>query len=182
VHTPEFYNRRKGFEFGRKKGEPKTIDGVKIEHRVGVQAPVEVVWEILHDVAAWPEWNPLYSKVSGLVRIGERLNLTRTLDGRPPEEIQAVVLDWTPNELLHAKRPVMGGLASSVCYWEIDKLENEACVFSNGELFLGFFGKWQGNRERRALRRGYAAMGEALKARAEAQWRASGASPTSVEP
>jgi hypothetical protein len=180
VVTPDFYNRRKGFDFGRKKGEPKTIDGIKIEHRVGIQAPAHVVWEILHDVAAWPDWCPLYPKVSGVVRIGEKLHLTRVLDKGPAEEIAATVLDWTPDELLHAKRPVMGGLASAVCYWEIDKLEEDACIFSNGELFLGFFGKWQAKRMRGTLRRGYAAMGDALKARAEARWRTGSSSPTST--
>lgn len=179
VHTPEFYNRRKGFEFGRKKGEPKTVEGVKLEHRIGIHAPAEVVWEILHEVAGWPEWNPLYSKASGVVRIGEKLSLTRVLDKGPPEEIQATVLDWTPDELLHAKRPVMGGLGSAVCYWEIDKLEEDACIFSNGELYLGMFGKWLGKRMRWPLRRGYGAMGEALKERAEARWRARASSPTS---
>jgi hypothetical protein len=180
VHTPEFYNRRKGFEFGNKKGEPKTVDGTKVEHRIGVQAPVQVVWEVLADVAAWPEWNPLYPKASGVLRIGEKLSLTRKLDKGGPEEIQATVLDWTPDELIHAKRAVLGGLGTAVCYWEIDKLDEAACIFSHGELYLGMFGQWQGKRMRGTLRRGYAAMCDALKERAEARWRERAPSPTSA--
>jgi hypothetical protein len=180
VHGPEFYNRRKGFEFGRKKGEPKTIPGVKVENRIGVQAPASAVWEVLHDVAAWPTWNPLYTKVSGMMRIGERLTLTRAVPGRPEETLDATVVDWTPNELLHTKRTLLGGFVTSIGYWEIDVLDEEASVFSNGELFMGLLASWHVRRSRRALRQGYALMGEALKAKVEVQWRERPGSPTSV--
>ena len=180
VHGPEFYNRRKGFEFGRKKGEPKTIPGVKVENRIGVRAPASAVWEALRDVDAWPSWNPLYTKVSGMMRIGEHLSLTRAVPGRGEETLDTTVLDWTPNELLHARRTLLGGFVTSVCYWEIDVLDEEASVFANGELFMGLLASWHVRRSRRALRQGYALMGEALKARVEAQWRDRAGSPTSV--
>jgi hypothetical protein len=179
VHAPEFYNRKKGFQFGRKKGEPKAPAGVKLEHRIGVQAPAEVVWEILQDVAAWPSWNPIVSQAEGTVRIGEKHSFTRTLPGGRPEAIVSTVVDWTPNELIHTKRSRLGGLVTVVAYWEIDTLAEENCIFSNGELFLGMLGPGQAKRLKGPLRRGYTAVCEAMKAKAEAEWRARSGAPTS---
>ncbi|HEY3697233.1 SRPBCC domain-containing protein [Phenylobacterium sp.] len=174
--APDFYNRRKGFEFGRDRSGPA---GVKIERRVGVQAPAAVVWEIIHDVARWPEWNPVYPKAEGAVRIGEALTLTRALPGQPHKVIQPVVLDWTPNELLHLKLSTLGGMALVTCYWEIDALAEASCIFSSGELYTGWLGPGAARSIRGSLRRGFAAVCEAMKARAEAAWRAQGGAPTS---
>jgi hypothetical protein len=115
------------------------------------------------------------------MRIGEHLILTRALPGRPAETLDTTVVDWTPNELLHVKRTLLGGFVTSIGYWEIDVLDEEASVFSNGELFLGLLKSWYVRRSRRVLREGYALMGEALKARAEAQWRSRADAPTSAQ-
>ncbi len=172
---PDFYNRRKGFDIK----PPAPPEGMKIESRIGVQAPADVVWDILQDVAAWPDWNPIYPKASGVVRIGERLTYARAMPGRPHDQFQATVLDWTPNELLHVRRAVMGGLVPVIQYWEIDTLAEENCVFSSGELYAGWLGRSAAQSLRRALRRGFEAEGEALKARAEAAWRERRGAPKS---
>ena len=174
--TVEFYNRRKGFEIPKGGGGPM---GVKYEHRVGVHAPAAVIWEMIQDVASWPEWNPMYPKASGIVRIGEKLTLTRALPGQPHQVIEPVVLDWTPNELLHVKRTAFGGMFSVTSYWEIDALAEENCIFSTGELYLGFLGRRTARRLRGALKRGFMAAAEAMKARAEAAWQAQVSQPTS---
>lgn len=174
--APDFYTRRKGFEFKR----PAPPAGVKVERRIGVQAPADVVWEIIHDVAAWPEWNPLYPKSAGAVRIGERIDLTRALPGRGPDAFSATVLDWTPNELLHLRRASLGGLVAATLYWEIDTLAEENCVFSTGELYMGWLGPSAAGRIRRPLRKGLTAACEALKARAELMWRDRRGAPTSA--
>lgn len=174
---PEFYNRRKGFEFKASSGPL----GLKIENRVGVQAPPAIVWEILHDLAAWPEWNPIYPETAGEVRIGQVVTLTRALPDQPPEPLQATVIDWTPDELLHLKRTALRGLVAVTHYWEIDTLEREdCCAFSNGELYLGWLGPSVGRRIRRSLRKGVTAVGAAMKARAEALWRERRGAPTSA--
>jgi len=172
----DFYNRRKGFNIPKGKSGPT---GVKVEHRIGVHAPAEVVWEMIHDVAGWPQWNPIYPKAAGVVRIGERLSFTRALPGQPHQQIEATVLDWTPNELLHLKRTALGGLMSVTHYWEVDALAEEGCVFSSGELYTGWLGPSAARRIRGSLKRGFVAVAEAVKARAEAAWQARSAAPTS---
>ena len=173
---PDFYNRRKGFNIPKGGGGPV---GIKIEQRIGVHAPASLIWEMIQDVASWPDWNPIYTKASGVVRIGEKIRLTRALPGQPHEEIESTVLDWTPDELLHLKRTAYGGLFSVTSYWEIDTLAEEGCIFSTGELYLGFLGRQKARQLRRSLRQGFTAACDAMKARAEAAWQAQAKPPTS---
>ena len=151
---------------------------VKIEHRLGVQAPAETIWAVLADVPAWASWNPLYTKAEGVVRIGSPLTLELSLADRKPQTIRPVVVDWVPNEQIHWRLSALGGLVKSIRYLEIDKLTETGCVFSNGELFEGMLGPTVARRLRPALRGGFRAMGEAVKARAEAAWRQAGGGPT----
>ncbi len=141
---------------------------LKIEHRLGIQASPAAIWAVIFDVSAWSQWNPLYPQASGEVRIGSRLNLKLALAGRDPRIITPTISDWVPNEQIHWRLSVLGGLVKSTRYLEIEQLNDNACVFSNGELFEGPLGPTIAKRLRPAIRAGFAAMGEAVKARVEA--------------
>ena len=166
--------------FARTPGGPKPTDmpaaspkasgpkGVRIEHRVGVQASPEIIWAVLYDLASWGEWNPLYPKAAGEIRIGGQLNLTLALPGEAEREIQPTVLEWVPNEQLHWKLSLMGGMVKTVRYIEIEQLAEASCIVSNGEIFGGWMGSSVARRSGRAIQRGFIAFSEALKARAEA--------------
>jgi hypothetical protein len=149
---------------------PKAPPGLRIEHRNGVQAPPEVIWEVIADLKAWAEWNPLYPKAAGEIRIGSALDLTLALPGQTPQEIKPVVLDWVPNDQLHWKLAMAGGLVKTLRFLEIEKLADESCIVSNGEYFAGLMGPGLARRMGRTIYRGFKEMNEALKARAELLW------------
>ena len=56
---------------------------VKLEHRLGIRAPAEAIWDVIADVERWAEWNPLYPKAAGVIRIGAPLELELALPGQP---------------------------------------------------------------------------------------------------
>jgi len=146
--------------------------GVPIEHRIGIQAPAETIWEILYDLTSWESWNPMYTKASGDIRIGGTLDLTLEVPGQPVQQIRPVVLEWVPNEQLHWRLSLMGGLVKTTRYIEIETLAEASCIVSNGEFFAGVMGPTVVRRMGGSVRRGFAAMNEALKTRAEARWAA----------
>lgn len=148
----------------------KAPGGLRVEHRIGVQAPADAIWEIVHDLGRWSEWNPTYPQAAGEVRIGNILTLTLALPGQPNQDLKAKVLDWVPNEQLHWQLSMMGGLIRTLRYIEITPLTEVACIVDNGEIFGGLMGPSLGKRMGRTVRRGFEAMNEALKARAEAEW------------
>ena len=149
---------------------PKPPGGVRVEDRIGVQAPAEVIWEIVHDLSRWHEWNPTYPRAEGQVKIGGVLSLTLALPGQPPQELSPKVLDWVPNEQIHWELRLMGGLIKTMRYIEITPLAEAGCIVDNGELFGGLMGPSLGKRVGRSVQRGFKAMNEALKDRAEAEW------------
>jgi len=149
---------------------PKPPPGLRIEHRIGIQAPPDVIWEAISDLAAWADWNPLYPKAAGDVRIGGTLALTLALPGHKPRQIAPVVLDWTPNELLHWRLTMIGGLVKTVRFLEIETLAEASCIVSNGEIFGGLIGSRAVKPMGNAIYRGFREMNEALKARAELLW------------
>jgi hypothetical protein len=151
---------------------PKAPPGLRIEHRIGIQAPPEVIWEVIADLSAWHEWNPLYPRAEGTIRIGQPLSLTLALPGQKPQEIAPVVLEWVPNEQLHWRLSLMGGLIRTIRFMEIERLAEESCIVSNGEIFGGLVGQRAAKRVGNAIYRGFREMDEALKARAEAIWQA----------
>lgn len=154
---------------------------VKFEHRVGVQAPAEVIWEQIYDLASWSEWNPLYPRAEGQIRIGTELDLTLALPGEAHRTIRPKVLDWVPNEQLHWRLTMLGGLVSNVRYIEIEALGPQNCILANGEVFGGLLGTFVARQVGRSVNRGFAQMGEALKDRAESAWRERARIPTSQD-
>jgi hypothetical protein len=144
---------------------------VKIEHRLGIPAPAEAIWAVIADIAGWPAWNPLYTRAEGQLRIGAPLVLEAVLPGQKARTIRPVVSDWVPNEQILWKLTMLGGLVKSIRYFEIEQLADTGCIFSNGEMFDGPLGPTIARRMRPAIRAGFAAMGEAVKAQTLAVWR-----------
>lgn len=141
---------------------------IKLEARIGIQRPIEQVWEVLADIPGWAAWNPLYTKAAGQIRIGEKLSLELCLAGQSPRMIEPVILDWAPYDHIHWKLSMLNGMIKSVRYLELEAMTETGCIFSNGEIFEGALAGLAIRPMRRAIRGGFEAMGEALKARVEA--------------
>ncbi|WP_374574099.1 SRPBCC family protein [Phenylobacterium sp.] len=176
-NNPKTFNLGAGFKF--KGGAPAGPSGVRIEHRVGIQAPPETIWEVLYDLPGWSKWNPLYVEAEGQIRIGSTLRLKMVLPGEAAQDIRPVVLEWVPHEQLHWRLSLMWGMVSNTRYIEIEKLGETSCIVSNGELFGGLFGPSVAKRLGRKVWKGFEAMDLALKEEAEARWRQAQGAPTS---
>ena len=153
---------------------------LRIEHRIGVQAPREPVWAMILDLGGWSRWNPLYTQASGKVGFEEKLTLTVAIPGEAPREIRPTVVDWTPNEQIIWRLSMLGGLIRSTRYIETETLENGNVIFSNGEIFEGRLQWLINKKQQRAIKRGFAAFGEAVRDRAEAAWKADHPDATSA--
>lgn len=146
---------------------------LQTEFRIGVAAPVEVVWEILADLDGWTSWNPLYPRAEGRLLIDAKLSLDMQLPGEPLEAVQGQVIDWVPLNQIHWRETAF--LTTTTRYFEIEKLADTGCIFSNGVLSKGLGVRYPSKRRTVRLREGFRTMGEALKARAEAVFAESGA-------
>ena len=149
-----------------------------VEHRTGVQAPAELVWELISDFSTWSDWNPIHRKAEGQLKIGTPLTIEHALPGEPVRVIQPIVQDWVPFEQLHWRTSRLGGFVTAIRYIEIENMGPQNSTFSNGELFMGPLVRWVSKDDRRKLRAAYTQMGEALRDHAEALWSKRQNSPT----
>ena len=152
----------------------------RIEHRLGIAAPAEVVWQVLADLEGWGAWNPLYPNVEGRLGIGQTLTLTEAIPGSEPVKIAPTVVDWVPDAQILWRMSQSWGFLKRLRYFEIDKLSDEGCIFANGEDWYGRPARYVPPAKRRAMREAFAAFGEALSERALAVWREQQRAPTSA--
>lgn len=145
---------------------------LKLEHRIGVQTPTEAIWPMVADIAGWPAWNPLYPKAEGKLAFDSILMLEVALPGERPRLIKATITDWTPGEQIIWKVSLFGGFLRSTRYIEIESLGEESSIFSNGEIFEGPLLNLMTRSQKKAIKAGFTAFGEAVRDRAEAGWRA----------
>ena len=152
---------------------------VKIEHRIGIQAPAETIWPMIADIEGWPNWNPLYIRAEGKLAFDSRLTLEVAIPGQKPRIIKPVITDWTPNEQIIWRLSMFGGMLRSTRYIEIESLGEESSIFSNGEIFEGSLLWLLTKAQRKAIKAGFAAFSEAVRDRVEAGWKARNGSATS---
>jgi hypothetical protein len=139
----------------------------KIERRIGVQSSAERIWAVIADLPCWDRWNPIETRVEGLIGYGGSLTLTETIPELGERRTTLGVAEWTPESqlVLTEKR---GFLFHAVRYFEIEQLQPQSCIVSNGFIFRGFRGEGFHEKNRRPLKAACEAVAEGLKVHAEA--------------
>ena len=94
------------------------------------------------------------------------------MPGARPRTIKPTITDWTPNEQIIWRLSLFWGLLRSTRYIEIENLGEESSIFSNGEIFDGPLLSLMTKGQKKAIKAGFTAFGEAVRDRAEAGWRA----------
>jgi hypothetical protein len=139
----------------------------KIEHRIGIAAPVEVVYDIVSALEDWPSWSPIHRKVVGKLGFGAPLHLEEHYEGLGVWEVTGAISDWSPLSHIHVDVPKPFYAGSLMRFFEFDTLSETGCSFAVGALFSGFLSEREGRRFASKIKPGLATMCEALKARAE---------------
>jgi len=141
----------------------------KIESRLGIAAPVDVVYEAVADLEAWPSWSPIHKSVTGKLKFGALIEMDEYYEGLGRWQVAGTLVDWTPNSLIHIAVPKPFWAGSLMRYIEWEALSDTGTTFSVGAHFDGFFSEREGKRLAKPIKRGFDAMTQALKARVEAK-------------
>ncbi len=144
----------------------------QVHAEIDIDAPAERVWDLLTDFRSFPSWNPFIRRASGDIRPGSRITVHLQLLGRRPMVFKPTVTKVEPNrELRWLARFLMPGLFDVERTFLIRPhehddtgvrfVQHEDC---SGVLTPLIFAL--GAKDR--ILRGYRALNQALKARAEA--------------
>ena len=142
----------------------------KTEHRIGVPAPSTVIWDVLSDLERWGEWNPTHPKITGLLRIGQKLEVHETFGDMPLKVIRPTVVDWVPNAQILWTLSEASGLIRRIRYIEIEAVgtAEDSCILSNGEVYDGLLGRRVGKSRRKWLKQGFEQLNTDIVARVQA--------------
>ena len=140
---------------------------IKIEHRTGIATPVDQVYEILADINAWPSWSPIHKSTTATLGFGAPIALEEVYEGLGHWEQAGIIEDWVPLSHIHVTIPKPFYAGRLTRFFELEILSDTGCLFTVGALFNGFLSEYEGTRFAAPLKRGFEAMGQALKTKAE---------------
>ena len=154
----------------------------RIEHRIGIAAPVDDAYEIVADIETWPQWSPIHKQATGKLSFGAPVTLVEYYDGLGTWEITGALADWQPLSHVHVAVPKPFYAGTLIRFFEFDALSAHGSTFAVGAVFNGFLAEREGKMIAKPVKRGFIAFAEALKAKAEAAYLAKPESERAVNP
>lgn len=134
---------------------------------VEIRAPAARVWQILTDFASYPEWNPFITSANGEPERGATLRIrVEPPDGRAMSFSPRVLEAEPERELRWLGSLLVPRLFDGEHSLRIEPLGDERVRFVQSERFSGVLVPLFGGTLEKT-RRGFEAMNEALKRRAE---------------
>jgi hypothetical protein len=139
----------------------------RIDTEIEIAASPERVWALLADTPRWKEWNPFVRSFEGELREGARITVKIGPPGKAPMTFKPRLLAVRANEELRwLGRLVIPGLFDGEHHMRLEALPGGKTRFHHGEAFGGILVPLLGSLLK-ATEKGFVAMNEALKAKAE---------------
>jgi hypothetical protein len=136
---------------------------------VDIDAPPAVVWAVLTDTAAYPEWNPFVRELSGDLVADGRLRVRIGPPGRRAVTLRPRIVRIEPeHELTWLGRLLLPRLFDGRHSFVLEARPDGGTRFTQSEHFRGVLVPLMG-RLLRSTGQGFEAMNQALRARSEAQ-------------
>ncbi|TLZ56590.1 MAG: SRPBCC domain-containing protein [Methanobacteriota archaeon] len=140
---------------------------LELQTETDIDAPVERVWHVLMDFAAYPEWNPFIRSVQGKPDVGSRLEVELGASGTRPMRFRPTVKVVVPNqEFRWLGHLGIRGLFDGEHIFELTPLNAGSTRFVQRERFRGIFLPFLARRLEQDVRRGFEEMNRALRERA----------------
>ena len=100
-----------------------------------IAASPEVIWELLTDAAAFPDWNPAVLGIEGSIAEGERIRLTSIVN--PDREFKLNVSDVSPPRSMVWSDGMPLGLFKGTRTFSLTPQDDGATEFFMEEVYTG---------------------------------------------
>ena len=136
--------------------------------QIDIDAGPERVWQVLVDLAAYPEWNPFIVRAEGKLEEGSRLTLRMQPVGARGVTLRPTVLEATAGHRLRwLGRIAVPGIFDAEHVFTIQAREGGGTRLVQSEEFRGLLVPLMARSLDRHTLPAFGAMNEALKQRAE---------------
>ena len=118
-------------------------EGLRFEHRIVINAPKKVVWEVLSDVNSWGNWSVLYPKAKGKLESGNTIEIDIFVPGTKAIPSKAIIEESIEESMVVFKSvpdKVNEKIMSGVRYFIIEEIDGNHCVVTDGEVVCGYIG------------------------------------------
>lgn len=140
-----------------------------IQTEIIINASAVTVWNILTDFNKYHEWNPFIRNSKGEAKVGAKLENTMHLEGQKPQTFTPTVLEVRQNESFRWLGSLfVKGLFDGEHYFRLEPIGQNKVKLIHGENFSGILAGMIMKMIGEATDKGFHAMNQALKARAEA--------------
>jgi hypothetical protein len=139
----------------------------RIDTHIDIAAPPERVWALLADTPRWKEWNPFVRSFEGELREGARITVKIGPPGKGTTTFRPRLLVVRANqELRWLGRLGIPGIFDGEHHMRLEARPGGGTRFHHGEAFGGILVPLFGSLLK-ATEKGFVAMNEALKTKAE---------------
>lgn len=139
-----------------------------LEARIDIDAPVDQVWDVLRNAAAYAEWNPFIPRIEGALQPGSRLTIRIEPPGGWGMTFKPTVQAVEPNQLVRwLGHLLLPGVFDGEHSLQLESIDRNHTRFIQSERFSGLLVPLLGGLLART-HRGFEEMNQALKVRVEA--------------
>lgn len=141
-----------------------------LDTEIMIDAPAQTIWNVLMTFDAYTDWNPFIQQASVTPTVGSQLNVCIAPPGGKAMTFKPTVTQVTPEkEFRWLGRLLIPGLFDGEHIFELHPVDDQITRFVQRENFRGLLVPFLWKSLDTNTRRGFEAMNEALKNRAEAQ-------------
>ncbi|WP_068109216.1 SRPBCC domain-containing protein [Tropicimonas marinistellae] len=145
-------------------GTTESFARLSIDTAIDIPAPAEVVWDVLADIEAYPEWNPYHVRVDGVLEIGEKLAVHVVKPNGTALTVHPHLMEFDRGKsLVWGGGPA--GIFRGVHRFDLETLSPACTRLRHTEIFSGLFIQFA---ELDAIEHGYVLMNRALRDRVAA--------------
>jgi hypothetical protein len=146
-----------------------TVVGQKVELRseIEIHAPASIVWDVLTNFRAYPEWNPFIVEADGQLGLGSTVNVTINFPGNRERRLRRCIVKLSPaSELRWSSTSILRALVHSEQFFRLRPVTEDRVRLAVGENFSGIMAP-RNPAELSQISQGLTMMNQAIKRRAE---------------
>ena len=142
-----------------------------VSDTIEINAPRELVWEILEDLAQYPQWNPFTVKAEGSLKVGNAIDLHVKMPKRG-DRIQTEIVEKidSPHCLSWGMKLGISPLLSALREQILENISNDRCSYTTSDKFSGLLSPLVYFLFHDDVHKGFNRVADALKKHAEEIW------------